>query len=987
MSASSRVAALLPTVVPGSRPGSRRNTGTEPRPRSLRHGALALGVAVAMGSLALLPQPAHARTAVSAAPVDIAYEQFTLPNGLRVIVHTDRKAPIVAVNVWYHVGSKDEPKGRTGFAHLFEHLMFNGSENHRGEYFDPFEMVGATDMNGTTNTDRTNYFQNVPTTALDTALWMESDRMGHLLGAIDQATLDEQRGVVQNEKRQGENQPYGQVWTKLNQSLYPVDHPYHHSVIGSMADLDAASLEDVKNWFRAWYGPNNAVLVLAGDIDVATAKEKVARYFGDIPAGPDMAQPPVDVAQRPASTREVLEDRVPQARIYRAWNVPPTATVEADQLGVLAQVLGGSSTSRLAKRLVHADKLVDNVTAGLSESQLGSNFLVFATVKEGVDPKKVEAIIDEELQRLLAEGPDAAELAQAKTVVRAGFIRGVERIGGFGGKADALASCTIYTGDPGCFRESMATVAAVQPATLQALGRKWLGKGDHTLVVMPGERTPLAEDPAVEPAPLTLPAVDSRYSVSQSSVDRSTGVPLPDKFPELKFPELQRATLNNGARVILAERHDIPVVQFSLMFDGGFKVDPADKLGSSSFTMGMLDEGAGEYDALGFAARAEALGANLGAGAALDGATASLSALKENLDPSLALFSQMLRKPRFDQNEIDRVRASWIAGIKQEKARPNSAALRVLPPLLYGEGHPYAMPFSGSGTEDTIAALTRDDLLAYHQAWVRPEAATLVVVGDTTLKEIVPMLNRHLGDWKGKGDVPAPVDVPEVALPAAPRVFLIDQPGAVQANIYVGELVPSTKSDDATEFGFANTVLGGQFSSRLNMNLREDKHWAYGAYSFASNAIGQRPWLAYSPVQIDKTAESVAEMKREINDFASGKAPATAEEVAKVKANEIRSLPGAYETGSAVMATITGIVRYDRPDDYVFRNKAEIDAMTPDVVAKAASTIDPAALTWVVVGDLGQIEAPVRALELGPVQVLDEDGKPVAPGRSAVQTE
>ncbi|KIQ98027.1 Zinc protease [Lysobacter sp. A03] len=979
MSASSRVAALLPAVL--------SDFVGAARPRSLRHGALALGVAVAMGSLAFLPQPADARTAVKAAPVDIAYEQFTLPNGLRVIVHTDRKAPIVAVNVWYHVGSKDEPKGRTGFAHLFEHLMFNGSENHRGEYFDPFEMVGATDMNGTTNTDRTNYFQNVPTTALDTALWMESDRMGHLLGAIDQATLDEQRGVVQNEKRQGENQPYGQVWTKLNQSLYPVDHPYHHSVIGSMADLDAASLADVKNWFRAWYGPNNAVLVLAGDIDVATAKEKVARYFGDIPAGPDMAQPPVDVAQRPASTREVLEDRVPQARIYRAWNVPPTATVEADQLGVLAQVLGGSSTSRLARRLVHADKLVDNVTAGLSESQLGSNFLVFATVKEGVDPKKVEAIIDEELQRLLAEGPDAAELAQAKTVVRAGFIRGVERIGGFGGKADALASCTIYTGEPGCFRESMATVAAVQPATLQALGRKWLGQGDHTLVVMPGERTPLAEDPAVEPAPLTLPAVDSRYSVSPSSVDRSTGVPLPDKFPELKFPELQRATLNNGTRVILAERHDIPVVQFSLMFDGGFKVDPSDKLGSSSFTMGMLDEGAGEYDALGFAARAEALGANLGAGAALDGASASLSALKENLDPSLALFSQMLRKPRFDQSEIDRVRASWIAGIKQEKARPNSAALRVLPPLLYGEGHPYAMPFSGSGTEDTIAALSRDDLLAYHQAWVRPETATLVVVGDTTLKEIVPMLNRHLGDWKGKGDVPAPVDVPEVALPAAPRVLLIDQPGAVQANIYVGELVPSTKSDDATEFGFANTVLGGQFSSRLNMNLREDKHWAYGAYSFASNAIGQRPWLAYSPVQIDKTAESIAEMKREINDYASGKAPATAEEVGKVKANEIRSLPGAYETGSAVMGTITGIVRYDRPDDYVFQHKAEIEAMTPAVVARAASTIDPAALTWVVVGDLGKIEAPVRALELGPVQVLDEDGKPVAPGRSAVQPE
>ena len=971
MSASSRPSARTSANAPASRHPAARHSGL------LRHGTLTVALAIAMGGAGLLPAPAHARTAPAAAAVDIAYEQFTLPNGLKVVVHTDRKAPIVAVNVWYHVGSKDEPTGRTGFAHLFEHLMFNGSENHRGEYFDPFEMVGATDMNGTTNTDRTNYFQNVPTTALDTALWMESDRMGHLLGAIDQATLDEQRGVVQNEKRQGENQPYGQVWTKLNQSLYPVGHPYHHSVIGSMADLDAASLEDVKNWFRAWYGPNNAVLVLAGDIDVATAKAKVARYFGDIPAGPDMAQPAVDVAQRPATTREVMQDRVPQPRIYRAWNVAPTGTVEADQLGVLAQVLGGSSTSRLAKRLVHADKLVDNVSAGLSESQLGSNFLVFATVKEGVDPKRVEAIIDEELKRLLAEGPDAAELAQAKTVVRASFIRGVERIGGFGGKADALASCAIYTGDPGCFRESLATVAAVTPATLQALGSKWLGVGDHTLVVVPGERTALAEEAAVQPAPLTMPAVDARYSVQPSRVDRGTGVPLPSDFPELKFPELQRATLKNGTQVILAERHDIPVVQFALMFEGGFKVDPAAKLGTSSFAMGMLDEGAGEYDALAFAARAEALGANLGGSASLDGASASLSALKENLDPSLALFTQMLRQPRFDQAEIDRVRASWIAGIKQEKARPNSAALRVLPPLLYGEGHPYAMPLSGSGTEGSIAALTRADLVGYHQAWVRPEGATMVVVGDTTLKDIVPLLNRHLGDWKGIGAPTAPTPVPEVALPKAPRVFLIDQPGAVQANIYVGELVPSTKSADATEFGFADTVLGGQFSSRLNMNLREDKHWAYGSYSFASNAIGQRPWLAYAPVQIDKTAESVAELKREITDYVSGKTPPTANEVSKVKANEIRSLPGAYETGSAVMGTITGIVRYDRPDDYVFQRKAEIDALTPAVVAKAAATIDPAALTWVVVGDLAQIEAPVRALNLGPVQVLDEDGKPV----------
>ena len=946
----------------------------------LNKGVLALALSTALAATSLAPLPASAQQAATAATVDIPYEEFTLPNGLRVVVHTDRKAPIVAVNIWYHVGSKDEPKGRTGFAHLFEHLMFNGSENHRGEYFEPFELVGATDQNGTTNTDRTNYFQNVPTTALDTALWMESDRMGHMLGAVDQKTLDEQRGVVQNEKRQGENQPYGQAWTKLMAALYPEGHPYHHSVIGSMADLDAASLEDVHQWFRAWYGPNNAVLVLAGDIDVETAREKVTKYFGDIPAGPDMAQPEVDVAKRPADTREVMEDRVPQPRIYRAWNVAQTGTVDADRLQLVANILGSSKTSRLERRLVHEEQLVDFISAFQSDSQLGSNFIVMANVKAGVEPERVEAIIEEELQRLITDGLTAEELEQSKTVFRSGFIRGVERIGGFGGKADALASCEIYTGNPGCFRDSMQNILTATPADLQALAGEWLDEGSHTLVIVPGERTPLPEEPAVDPEPLAIPEVDPQYSVEPSTVDRSTGVPLPDRFPELVFPELQRATLSNGLEVVLAERHTVPVVQFSLLMDGGYKADAAGgrELGTSSFAMGMLDDGAGGYDALGFAARAESLGASLSAGASLDGGSATLSALKDQLDPSLELFSQMLRQPRFEQSEIDRVKASWIAGIQQEKANPNAAALRVLPPLLYGEGHAYAMPFSGSGTEESIAALTRADLVDYHRDWVRPEGATLVVVGDTTLGELLPMLERHLGDWRGEGEAPAPVEVEQVALPEAPRVFLIDQPGAVQANIFAGQLVPSTRSPDATEFELANTILGGQFSSRLNMNLREDKHWAYGAYSFASGAVGQRPWIAFSPVQIDRTADALAELQREISEFATGVAPPTAEETEKVRATEIRSLPGAYETARSVASTIAGIVRYDRPDDYVFQRRDEIAGLTTqqldDVVQR---TLDPSALTWVVVGDLGEIEVPVRELQLGEVQVLDADGRPV----------
>jgi len=942
-----------------------------------RLAALALALAAGFGGVAAFAPVTALASNRSATTVDIPFEEFTLPNGLRVVVHTDRKAPIVAVNLWYHVGSKDEPAGRTGFAHLFEHLMFNGSENHRGEYFEPFELVGATDMNGTTNSDRTNYFQNVPTTALDMALWMESDRMGHLLGAIDQKTLDEQRGVVQNEKREGENQPYGQVWDALGKALYPKTHPYHHSTIGSMTDLDAASLDDVKGWFRTWYGPNNAVLVLAGDIDLATAKEKVTKYFGDIPATPTMAQPQVDVAPLAKSTRATMTDKVPQARIHRVWNVAQAGTPDLDKLQLFAQVLGGSKSSRLDRRLLHEDKLVDSISAAAYQMQLSSNFVITADVKQGVDPAKVEAIIDEELRKLLKDGPTKAELDQARTVFTAGFVRGIERIGGSGGKADALAECTVYTGDPGCFRDSLKIIDTATARDLTAVANNWLTKGSHTLVVVPGDRTAVAEDPSVTPAPMKLPAVDPKYTTTPSTVDRADGPPKTTTFPDLKFPSLQRATLKNGTTVILAERHEIPVVQMSYEFAGGFSADQGRKLGTSSFAMGMMDEGAGELDSLAFGDRAESLGASLGAGASLDGGKAYLSALRQNLDPSVALFAKMLREPRFDQKEIDRVKASWLAGIKQEKARPNGAAMRVLPPLLYGAGHAYAIPFSGSGTEGSIGSLTRDDLVAFHRDWVRPEGATLIVVGDTTLKEIVPLLDKHLGDWKATGDAPARPQIGEVPRPAKPRVYLIDQPGAVQANIFAGEVVPSTKDDDSVRFDIANSVLGGEFSSRLNMNLREDKHWAYGAYSFSANALGQRPWMAFAPVQIDKTADSLRELHREIADYTSGKAPPKPEEVAKIQATEILSLPGAFETGSAVMGAISGIVRYDRPDDYVFKRKAQIEALTPEQVKAAAATIDPNALTWVVVGDLKQIEKPVSALKLGDVQVLDADGNEV----------
>jgi zinc protease len=928
-------------------------------------------LAVLLGAGSALAQPRAA--------VEIPYEQFTLPNGLRVLVHTDRKAPIVAVNVWYHVGSKDEQRGRSGFAHLFEHLMFQGSENHKGEFFAPFEMIGATNQNGTTNGDRTNYFQNVPTTALDVALWMESDRMGHLLGSIDEAKLTEQRGVVQNEKRQGENQPYGRAFTLILESIYPENHPYHHTTIGSMNDLDAAKLEDVKNWFRSWYGPNNAVLVLAGDIDLATAKEKVTRYFGDIPPSASVPKMAPRVAARTAPTRMTTTDRVPQTRIYKVWNIPQFGTVEYDRMRLLSQVLGGSQSSRLDKRLTFTEKLVDAVATFANGQEIGGFFAIQADVKAGVDPAKVEAAIDEEVAKLITEGPTPDEVAQARAVLQASFVRGVERIGGFGGKADVLAQCQTFTGNPACYRTSLATLESTTAAQLKALAGKWIRRGAFTLQIDPGDRPPVVEPPAVAnlaPSKIAPPARGLKALASK--VDRSTGVPKPDNFPELRFPGVARATLSNGLKVVLAERRGLPLVQMSLEFRGaGFASDRGTKSGTASFTLTMLDEGAGDYDALAYAARKESLGAVIGAAGTLDIATIRMSALKARLDDSLALYADVVMRPRLEDKDIERKRGQWLASIKQEKARPQLLPRRLAGPALFGAGHPYAIALSGTGTEDGIAALRRDDMTRWLAQWIRPDNATLLVVGDTDLAELTPKLEKAFASWKAPAAALALPAFPEVKLPTKPRVLLVDQPGAIQSNILISQLVPPSTDQGAIDLETTNGVLGGEFSARLNMNLREDKHWAYGAFSGISNALGQRLWTAGAAVQIDKTAESCKELQREITEYVTGKVAAKPEEIAKIQSVQIRTLPGQYETGNAVLGTLSSNSLYSRPDDYPQLRANRVAAQTQESFKMSARAIKPSALLWIIVGDLKKIEAPVRALNLGDVQVVDADGKVV----------
>jgi len=915
---------------------------------SLRRTILAASIAVFSAASAYAADVKPVAKADIAIP-DIAYKKFVLKNGLTLLVHEDHKTPVVAINTWYHVGSKNEKPGKTGFAHLFEHLMFSGSDNFNQTYLNALQRIGATDLNGTTNPDRTNYFQNVPTSMLDYALFAESDRMGHLLGVLDQKKLDLQRGVVQNEKRQGENQPYGVTRQLLTENTWPVGHPYSWTTIGSMADLDAASMADVTDWFKTNYGPNNTTLVLSGDITPEEALKKVEQYYGDIPAGPPLAKHSEWIAKRTGTHRSTVQDRVPQARIYRVWNVPGAKSATEPLLDLGAYVLGEGKTSRLYKRLVYKEQLATSVATSNSTSEIAGQFYMVLTARPGADSGKMERQADEELQALLKSGPTAAELEIAKTKILAQYTRIVERVGGFGGKSDLLASCQTFTGNPDCYKDYLKAVKAATPASVKQAMNAWLADGDFVLDVQP---------------------FPTNYATT-AKLDRSKP-PALGKAESLNLPAMQKATLSNGLKVVLAERHAAPVVNLSLIVDAGYSSDSHELPGVASLTLAMLDEGTQKRNAAKISEEVESLGAQISSYNNLDGSFVQLNALKATLPQALNVYADVVLHPAFEQKELDRLRKDQLAAIAREKTNPSAMALRVIPGLIYGKQHAYGLPLSGSGNEQSVLRITRDDLVKYHQSWFKPNNATLLVVGDTTLAEVVPQLEKAFGGWKA-GDVPKK-NIAQVAQPEKTSVYLMDKPGAQQSTIYAVQLAPPRNAPEAVQLGVVNNIFGGNFGSRINMNLREDKHWSYGVRSSVLPARSQGLYLSTSPVQADKTKEALQELVREYGDIAGAK-PITEAELKEAQDNSTLSLPGSFETASQLGGAYSTILQYQLPEDYynTFTNK--ITAMTPaDANALARRVIEPGKLVWVVVGDVKKIEAGVRELNLGEVRKVDADG-------------
>ncbi|MCM8730984.1 M16 family metallopeptidase [Hephaestia sp. GCM10023244] len=906
------------------------------------------------------------------AQVDIPYESFTLANGLHVIVHTDRKAPIVAVSVWYDVGSKNEPQGKTGFAHLFEHLMFNGSENAPGDFFKPLKEVGAIDANGTTSFDRTNYFETVPTPALDRALFLESDRMGHLTGAITQAVLDEQRGVVQNEKRQRDNQPYGLFRYKQVEGLFPADHPYGHTTIGSMADLDAASLADVKQWFHDHYGPNNAVLVLAGDIDVATARAKVEKYFGDIPRGPQNVHPSAPIPTLPARKDEVMKDRVAATMLTRMWAVPGVTSDDMAPLDVAAGVLGGLDSSRLTDALVRKEKLAVQVGAyNQSLAQLGI-FVIQVIVRPGADVAATSKRLDQIVADFLKTGPTEDEVRRVVTQQVSETIAGLESVGGFGGKAVALAQGALYANDPGAYKKDLEKLAAQTPATVRAAAAKWLARPAYALTIAPGARDAYQE--ATAPAKIAAETAAKADSDQQTVKGTRGALPHVGTVADLVFPTVEHAKLANGIPLVYAHREAVPITLATISFDAGMAADPAQALGTQALTLGMMDEGTTSLDATRLAEAQERLGADISTGAGADRTYVGIYTPTANLAPALDLFADVVQNPAFAPAEVERVKGQQLAAIAQEMTSPQGLAARALPPLVFGAANPYAKQ-QGAGDPAAVGKLTRDDLVAFQQAWLRPDKATIFVVSSAPLATVKAALDRRFGRWTMPG-APGTKDFTSPATQAAPKIVLIDRPDSPQSLIRAGELTGLKGTDDMLAYNAANDTLGGNFLSRINMDLREAKGWSYGASGTFQTLEHAAPYIINAPVQADKTGPAIAALQTELKGFLTDRG-VTQAEFDRTVTGTIRELAGGFETSSDVLRAMQNIELYDRPDDYYATLAERFRALSVGQLdAAARRVLDPDRFVWVVVGDAAKVRPQLDSLGL-PVEVVKA---PAAPG-------
>jgi zinc protease len=902
---------------------------------------------------------------------ELKYEKYRLTNGLDVILLEDHRLPLVAVSIWYHVGPVNERPGLAGFAHLFEHMMFEGS-GHIGEegHFRRLEAAGASEINGTTDFDRTNYFETLPSNQLELALWLESDRMGFLLEKLDDAKLENQRDVVRNERRQSiEGQPYGLIQEELFHQLFPKDHPYYASVIGSHADIEAARLEDVREFFRLYYAPNNASLAIVGDIDPEKTRALVDRYFASLPAGPPVPAVQVKTPPITAERRVVISDQVELPRIYLAWLTDPIYTQEDGACDLIAKILGGGKSSRMYKSLVYEKRIAQDVIAQQYSLALGSVFTIEATAKPGFGLDEIEAAIDAEIDNFCRHGASDAEIERARNTYASAIIRGLENLGGFGGVADRLNQYNHFLGDPGYLARDLARYENATPAMLQELARTRLARSARVVIHgIPGAKV-VDDVPRSTPGPETetVPAAAAPSAVTQ---DWRHAVPPPGPPSPLMLPVPISFRLDNGLTVYLLEQHGLPIVSSNMVLLSGSDRNPPELPGLASYTADMLDEGTRLRSALEIAGDADRLGASLSTGSNMDASVVAFRSLKKDSDAVFALAADVLLNPEFPESELVRLRNDRLTQILQQKDNPNTLAARQLYLELYGPQHPYG--HIELGTEAANRAIVREDLFRYWRNGYSPAIAALIVAGDVTEEEVRQLAGKHFGAWTGAGLHPLPPPVQ-----ANPRkcIIIVDKPASPQTVLRVGQIGIERAHPDYVSTTVLNAALGGLFSSRINANLREKHGFTYGASSTFVYRRGPGPFLIGTSVRTDVTAPAVTEILYEIDQIRT--ADILPDELAAARDSIARSLPGMFETTPQGAATIGQLFVHNLPLDYYRHLPDQIDGLSAADIRQAAERhLRPGEMTVVAVGDLRTIREPLEKLHFGPVVCLDVDGNP-----------
>ena len=907
-------------------------------------------------------------------PPTLSFEKYKLPNGLEIILHEDHRLPLVAVDVWYHVGPRNEVPGRTGFAHLFEHMMFEGSE-HVGEkaHFKFLESAGATDVNGTTDFDRTNYFETLPSNQLELGLWLESDRMGFLLEKLDRTRLANQRDVVRNERRQGEGMPYELAEEEMFHLLFPKDHPYYANVMGSHADIEAARLVDVRDFHQRFYTPNNATVAIAGDFDAATLKPMLEKYFGPIPKGPDV--PSVKVATLPitAERRSIVTDTVQLPRVTVAWLTAPAYQQGDAESDMITQILGGGNSSRLYRKLVYEKQMAQSVFCSTNSLSLQSVASCNITARPGVKPEDLEAEANRQIDELRSSGPTEAELERARNTFLTRRVSALQRLGGFGGVADTLNAYNQYVGDSGYLPRDIARFEQVTVASVTTTAQQNFAKTQRVTVYTISGKKVLDDVPrSSDSADANVKIVNPYTPEFESAQNWRNTPPVAGPLPKVHLPVPAVLTLANGMKVYVTEEHGLPVVNATLLDFAGADANPADRPGLAAYTARMLRQGSARRSATKIADDAAQIGANLNTRADEDSAVASIGALSSNIEPAVDLLSDIVEHPRFQPEEVERVRGERLGAIVQEADSPVSTVLRVGAKVVYRSG-PYAYP--ANGTTESIRAINAKDVSGFWAAHYAPQNAALMLSGDVTQQQALELAKRYFGEWSNATAAPV-APIPSAPSNVTPRVVIVDKPGAPQTALIAFGVGVARKVPDYAALDVMNEILGGLFSSRINMNLRERNGYTYGAFSFYEAHRGPGPFLAGALVRTDVTAPAAQELYKELRSICADLP--TQPEIALAKNFSLQSLSGSFETASITSMLIGELFTYSLPDNYYRTLPSEYDSLTSEQIATAARKyVHPNQMVLVAVGDRAKIEPGLEKLGIGPIELRDSFGNPV----------